>query len=187
MTGSQVRVSCLRHQKNRALRPRQVGILGVGVSPRVRGLRGAVRCPLPSRAINGPTRGTSDPRRSRLASRNQARRLSADRAARGQAREAVHPARLRLVHRYPRIVEAVHKLRTPSFVIDGEPVILGGNGVADFDALHNRQRDDEVRQIAFDLLAFDGVERCSNTPASSAFRASCRSTGIGRCSHWIKV
>ena len=41
-------------------------------------------------------------------------------------------------------------------VIDGEAVILDDDGLADFDALHSRQRDTEVRLIAFDLLAFDG-------------------------------
>ena len=60
--------------------------------------------------------------------------------------------------RYPRIVAAAKRLRTASFVIDGEAVILQPNGTADFDALHSRQNDDEVRLIAFDLLAFDGAD-----------------------------
>jgi bifunctional non-homologous end joining protein LigD len=38
--------------------------------------------------------------------------------------------------RYPLIVEAALNLRKTSFVIDGEAVVLGPDGVSDFDALH---------------------------------------------------
>src|SRR5204862_6975739 len=33
------------------------------------------------------------------------------------------------------------------------PVILRDGGMADFDALHSRKHDDEVRLVAFDILA----------------------------------
>src|SRR4051812_33890213 len=52
--------------------------------------------------------------------------------------------------RFPLIIEAARSLTAPSFVIDGEAVILGDSGMADFDALHSRRRDGEVRLIAFD-------------------------------------
>jgi ATP-dependent DNA ligase len=39
--------------------------------------------------------------------------------------------------RFPWIVEAALKNRVKQFVIDGEAVILGVNGVSDFDALHS--------------------------------------------------
>jgi ATP-dependent DNA ligase len=42
--------------------------------------------------------------------------------------------------RYPWIVESALKNRSRHFVIDGEAVVLGVNGVADFDALYSRQR-----------------------------------------------
>lgn len=42
--------------------------------------------------------------------------------------------------RYPWIVEAVLKNRCKQFVIDGEAVILGVDGIADFNALHSRKR-----------------------------------------------
>jgi bifunctional non-homologous end joining protein LigD len=42
------------------------------------------------------------------------------------------------------------------FVIDGEAVILGVDGIADFDALHSRQHEEEVQLYAFDVLALDG-------------------------------
>jgi len=54
--------------------------------------------------------------------------------------------------RYPWIVEAARKVRQKRFVIDGEAVVLGVDGVSDFDALHSRQHDEEVQLCAFDLL-----------------------------------
>lgn len=41
-------------------------------------------------------------------------------------------------------------------MIDGEAVVLGVDGVADFNALHSRQHDDEVQFYAFDIMALDG-------------------------------
>ena len=41
-------------------------------------------------------------------------------------------------------------------MIDGEAVVLGVDGVADFDALYSRQCDDQVQLYAFDVLALDG-------------------------------
>jgi bifunctional non-homologous end joining protein LigD len=58
--------------------------------------------------------------------------------------------------RYPRIVEAALKNRSSSFVIDGEAVLLGVDGISDFDGLHGRNQDDEVQLYAFDILAADG-------------------------------
>jgi bifunctional non-homologous end joining protein LigD len=58
--------------------------------------------------------------------------------------------------RYPLIVEAALRNRSSSFVIDGEAVVLGVDGVSDFDGLHSRQHDDEVMLYAFDCLALDG-------------------------------
>jgi ATP-dependent DNA ligase len=58
--------------------------------------------------------------------------------------------------RYPLIVEAALKNRSTSFVIDGEAVLLGVDGVSDFDGLHSRKHDDEVMLYAFDALVADG-------------------------------
>ena len=58
--------------------------------------------------------------------------------------------------RYPLIVEAALKNRQTSFVIDGEAVLLGVDGVSDFNGLHSRKHDDEVQLYAFDILALDG-------------------------------
>jgi bifunctional non-homologous end joining protein LigD len=58
--------------------------------------------------------------------------------------------------RYPWIVESALKNRQKHFVIDGEAVILGIDGVPDFNALHSRKHDHEVQFYAFDMLAGDG-------------------------------
>ena len=58
--------------------------------------------------------------------------------------------------RYPLIVDAALRNRQTSFVIDGEAVLLGVDGVSDFNGLHSRRHDDEVQLYAFDVLALDG-------------------------------
>src|SRR5579872_2947831 len=58
--------------------------------------------------------------------------------------------------RYPWIVEAARKVRQKRFVIDGEAVILGVDGISDFNALHSGKHNEEVQLCAFDLLADGG-------------------------------
>ena len=58
--------------------------------------------------------------------------------------------------RYPLIVEAALRNRSRSFVIDGEAVLLGVDGISDFNGLHSRRHNDEVQLYAFDILALDG-------------------------------
>jgi len=60
--------------------------------------------------------------------------------------------------RYPLIVEAALRNRSTSFVIDGEAVLLGVDGISDFNGLHSRKHDDEVQLYAFDILALDGED-----------------------------
>jgi bifunctional non-homologous end joining protein LigD len=60
--------------------------------------------------------------------------------------------------RYPLIVEAALKNRQTSFVVDGEAVLLGVDGVSDFNGLHSRRHDDEVQLYAFDVLALEGED-----------------------------
>jgi ATP-dependent DNA ligase len=55
------------------------------------------------------------------------------------------------VDRRSRAEEPAYAIR-----IDGEAVILGVNGIADFNALHSRQHDEEVQLYTFDILALDG-------------------------------
>src|SRR5690242_16018816 len=59
-------------------------------------------------------------------------------------------------NRYPWIVESALRNRQERFVIDGEAVVLGVDGVADFNALRSRQHGGEVQFYAFDVLALDG-------------------------------
>lgn len=63
-----------------------------------------------------------------------------------------------LSKRFPWIVETALKNRHAQFVIDGEAVLLGGDGISDFNGLHSRRHDDEVRLYAFDILALDGED-----------------------------
>jgi ATP-dependent DNA ligase len=58
--------------------------------------------------------------------------------------------------RYPWIVEAALKNRQKRFVIDGEAVVLGVDGISDFNALHSGRHNEEVQLCAFDVLAIDG-------------------------------
>jgi bifunctional non-homologous end joining protein LigD len=60
--------------------------------------------------------------------------------------------------RYPLIVEAARKIRQQRFVLDGEAVVLGVDGIADFNALHSRQHDEEVQFCAFDILVEGGED-----------------------------
>jgi ATP-dependent DNA ligase len=41
-------------------------------------------------------------------------------------------------------------------VIDGKAVLLGVDGVSDFNGLHSRRHNDEVQLYAFDILVIDG-------------------------------
>ena len=58
--------------------------------------------------------------------------------------------------RFPWIVEAARQIRQKHFVIDGEGVVLGVDGVTDFNTLHSRKHDHQVQLYAFDVLAMDG-------------------------------
>ncbi|MCA1503814.1 RNA ligase family protein [Bradyrhizobium sp. NBAIM02] len=58
--------------------------------------------------------------------------------------------------RFPWIVEAARKVRQKQFVLDGEAVVLGVDGISDFNALHSRKHDHEVQFCAFDILAEAG-------------------------------
>ena len=58
--------------------------------------------------------------------------------------------------RFPRIVEAVRKLKTTSVLIDGEGVVCNDTGLAVFDKLHSKTNDHSVVMFAFDILEVDG-------------------------------
>jgi bifunctional non-homologous end joining protein LigD len=57
---------------------------------------------------------------------------------------------------YPWIVEAALMNRQKQFVLDAEAVILGVDGISDFNVLHSGKHNEEVQLCAFDLLAMDG-------------------------------
>jgi bifunctional non-homologous end joining protein LigD len=58
--------------------------------------------------------------------------------------------------RYPWIVHSARRLRATRFLIDGEVVVSGEDGVADFERLHSQAHDASAFLYAFDLLAVDG-------------------------------
>jgi bifunctional non-homologous end joining protein LigD len=78
--------------------------------------------------------------------------------------------------RYPWIVEAALKNRHKQFVIDGDAVILGVDGISDFDALHSGKFNQEVQLYAFDVLAMD-------TDDLRALPLSMRKTSLARLLH----
>jgi bifunctional non-homologous end joining protein LigD len=61
-------------------------------------------------------------------------------------------------HRFPRIVEAAGRLKAETALLDGEGVVCGEDGVADFARLHSRACDHLVTHYAFDPLEFGGQD-----------------------------
>src|SRR4029450_800064 len=47
--------------------------------------------------------------------------------------------------RYPLMVEGADRIRTNQFVIDGEAVLLGVDGISDFDGLYSGQHNDQIQ------------------------------------------
>ena len=60
--------------------------------------------------------------------------------------------------RYPKIVTAVESLPVRSCVIDGEAIVVNEDGLAIFDILRYRLRDDAAVLCAFDLIEADGAD-----------------------------
>ena len=60
--------------------------------------------------------------------------------------------------RFPLIAAAALRNRNSNFVIDGGAVLLGVDGISDFNGLHSRKHDDEVQLYAFDCLVSDGED-----------------------------
>ena len=91
--------------------------------------------------------------------RNQARRLSPDRSARGKRVRLFTRIGYDWSDRFPLITEAALRNRTStSFVIDGDAVLLGVDGRSDFNGLHSHKHDDEVQFYTFDCLVTEGED-----------------------------
>jgi ATP-dependent DNA ligase len=95
---------------------------------------------------------------------------------------------------FPWIVEAALNNRHLQFVIDGETVVLGVDGVSDFNALHSGKSNDEVQLYAFDILAVGGdnlrPSRCARralpsccigVPTGSSWAASNKARSVPNC------
>ncbi|PSO29662.1 hypothetical protein [Bradyrhizobium sp. MOS002] len=82
----------------------------------------------------------------------------------------LHAQRSRLGR--PIIVDAARRLKTASFLIDGEAVVKREDGTPDFDALRSRRRrSDAVVLFAFDMLELHG-DNPRDSLAKSRFRNS---------------
>ena len=60
--------------------------------------------------------------------------------------------------RLPAIAASAAKLNAKSFTIDGEAVVIGDNGLTDFEALRRRGAGDLAVLYAFDLIELDGTD-----------------------------
>jgi len=58
--------------------------------------------------------------------------------------------------RLPAIAKGAAGLKAKSFTIDGEAVVIGPDGLTDFDALRRRGAGEVAVLYAFDLLEYDG-------------------------------
>jgi ATP-dependent DNA ligase len=58
--------------------------------------------------------------------------------------------------RFPAIVAAIKARAVRSCIIDGELIACDTNGLADFQLLRSRRRDDPALYCAFDLIELDG-------------------------------
>ena len=83
--------------------------------------------------------------------------------------------------RYPLITEAALRNKSSSFVVDGEAVLLGVDGVSDFDGLHCRQHDDEVQFYAFDV---SGQRRRGHPPAAAEHAQDQPCAAAGATGRW---
>jgi bifunctional non-homologous end joining protein LigD len=61
-----------------------------------------------------------------------------------------------LTHPFPLIVETLIRLRSRSCIIDGEAVACDEKGVASFNLVRYRRRDDSTFLYAFDLIELNG-------------------------------
>jgi bifunctional non-homologous end joining protein LigD len=81
--------------------------------------------------------------------------------------------------RFPLIVTAALKLRQEHFVLDGETVVLGPDGVSDFAALHSGRHNERAQLYAFDMLAGDGEDQRQLPLSLRKTNTSCVCDGQG--------
>jgi bifunctional non-homologous end joining protein LigD len=60
--------------------------------------------------------------------------------------------------RYPAVAAAAARLKAKTLTIDGELVVPGKDGIANFEKLHSRVHDGKAILYAFDLLELDGED-----------------------------
>jgi bifunctional non-homologous end joining protein LigD len=85
--------------------------------------------------------------------------------------------------RFPAIVDAAKRIKTASFLIDGEAVIARDDGTPDFRAPRSKHRGHEAVLFAFDLIEHDGAD-LRDLPLIERERRLARL--IGRAKHAIR-
>jgi bifunctional non-homologous end joining protein LigD len=70
-------------------------------------------------------------------------------------------------NRSPWIVESALNNRQKRFVIDGEAVVLGVDGVADFNALYFRKHDDELDPISDFVTVVPWLDQIARSSSST--------------------
>ncbi len=63
-----------------------------------------------------------------------------------------------MTERFPLLVDALAQLRAASFIVDGEAVAVGPDGIPSFDRLRYRRREASVILVAFDLIELNGED-----------------------------
>jgi bifunctional non-homologous end joining protein LigD len=61
-----------------------------------------------------------------------------------------------LTTRFPRIVEAIARLKAQTCIIDGEAIACGPDGIAVFDLIRDWRNDERVFLRAFDIIELNG-------------------------------
>jgi bifunctional non-homologous end joining protein LigD len=87
------------------------------------------------------------------------------------------------------IAEGAGRLKAKSFTLDGEAVVVGRNGLTDFEALRRRGSGDVAMLYAFDLLEYDGsdLRRMSLETRKATLASLLKPSGVIRFSEHISA
>jgi hypothetical protein len=83
--------------------------------------------------------------------------------------------------RYPLIVEAARRIRTKQFVLDGEAVLLGVDGISDFDGLYSGSTTTRSSSTLSNVLDLDS--RICGSYARRGFRKGLSPMGTFKARH----
>jgi bifunctional non-homologous end joining protein LigD len=87
--------------------------------------------------------------------------------------------------RLPAIAKGAAVLKAKSFTIDGEAVVIGPDGLTDFEALRRRGAGDIAVLYAFDLIELDGSDLLPIETQKATLASLLRKSGAVRLSEHI--